>query len=232
MKKIYVILALVLVSVLFCGCYDNAKPVVIESEYTEETTSSSTEPTTEGELRAKVGTVKVSTDPTDPKKPKKKKKNQEETEPLPTQGVVQPGRHIVVTTVCGSVNSNDMDFIYIDRVVKLNESMESVFEKLGEDNISTELPKGKMEYDYSNFVLTSYVDENDVERLERIDVLSEDVGTVKGAKIGSYGTEMRRYYGEANVYKSDSITYTKGNNSLIFTVEDNLVTKITYLYNH
>ncbi|MGN1130018.1 MAG: hypothetical protein ACI4Q8_01610, partial [Ruminococcus sp.] len=227
MKKIYLILALVLVSMLFCGCYDNAKPVVIDSEYTEETsTESQTQSTTEGKLNAKVETVKVATDPTTPKKSKKKKKKKEtdpttpkkskkkkkkkETEPVPTQGVVQPGRHIVVTTVCGSVNSNDMDFVYVTSIIKLNESMSSVFEKLGEDNISSELPKNKMEYDYSDFVITSYVDAKGVERLERIDILSEDVGTVKGAKIGSYGTELRRLYGEPNLYKGNTVTYTKG----------------------
>lgn len=231
MKKIYIVLVLVLVSVLFCGCYDNAKPVAIDSEYTEETTTESqTQSTTEEKLNAKVETVKVATDTTTPKKTKKKKKK--ETEPVPTQGVVQPGRRIVVTTVCGSVNSNDMDFVYVTSIIKLNESMDSVFEKLGEDNVSSELPKSKMEYDYSDFVITSYVDANGVERLEKIDILSEDVGTVKGAKIGSYGTELRRLYGEPNLYKGNSVTYTKGNSNLTFTVEENLVTKITYLYNH
>ena len=232
MRKIYLIITLVLVSAFFSGCYDNAKPVVIDSEYTEETTTESqTQSTTEGKLNAEVETVKVETDPTTPKKPKKKKKKKE-TEPLPTQGVVQPGRHIVVTTVCGSVNSNDLDFVYVTSIIKLNESMSSVFEKLGEDNISSELPKDKMEYDYSDFVITSYLDANGVERLEKIDILTEDVGTVKGAKIGSYGTELRRLYGEPNLYKGNTVTYTKGNSNLTFTVEDNLVTNITYLYNH
>ena len=231
MRKIYLILALVLVVTVFSSCYDNAKPVVIDSEYTEEiTTESQTQSTTEGKLNAEVETIKVATDPTTPKKPKKKKKK--ETEPLPTQGVVQPGRRIVVTTVSGSVNSNDLDFVYVTSIIKLNESMNSVFEKLGEDNISSELPKNKMEYDYSDFVMTSYVDAKGVERLEKIDILSEDVGTVKGAKIGSYGTELKRLYGEPNLYKGNTVTYTKGSSNLAFTVEDNLVTSITYLYNH
>ncbi len=231
MRKIYLILALVLVVTVFSSCYDNAKPVVIDSEYTEETTTESqTQSTTEGKLNAEVETIKVATDPTTPKKPKKKKKK--ETEPLPTQGVVQPGRRIVVTTVSGSVNSNDMDFVYVTSIIKLNESMNSVFEKLGEDNISSELPKNKMEYDYSDFVMTSYVDAKGVERLEKIDILTEDVGTVKGAKIGSYGTELKRLYGEPNLYKGNTVTYTKGSSNLTFAVEDNLVTSITYLYNH
>ena len=231
MRKIYLILALVLVVTVFSSCYDNAKPVVIDSEYTEETTTESqTQSTTEGKLNAEVETIKVATDPTTPKKPKKKKKK--ETEPLPTQGVVQPGRRIVVTTVSGSVNSNDLDFVYVTSIIKLNESMNSVFEKLGEDNISSELPKNKMEYDYSDFVMTSYVDAKGVERLEKIDILSEDVGTVKGAKIGSYGTELKRLYGEPNLYKGNTVTYTKGSSNLTFAVEDNLVTSITYLYNH
>lgn len=182
---------------------------------------------TETEQEVKAVKVKVETEPADKKK--KKEKETKATEP-PTQGVVKPGRHIQVTTVKGSLSPKDFYFTYGSQTVKLNDKIEDIYEKLGEEESVKTLSKKRKEYAYSDFVLTTYTDEKSVERLEEVVVMEESWATAKGATVGFYGTALRRIYGDPAGNEKGVITYTSGKSNLIFTVEDNLVTGISLKY--
>jgi hypothetical protein len=233
--KNFALVSVVALIVLFTSCTVAEQQEV--TEWTPATTSSQTtaQPTTTEET-VKVIKVKAETDPTTTEKKKtqksKKKEPTETTTAVPTQGVVKSGRHIVVTTVKGSLNKKDFYFVYDSATIKLNDKIDKVFDAFGDDYSFTELKKGKTEYEYAQFTITSYTDSNDEERVEQIVIEDENWATLKGAKFGYYGTALKRIYGDPASNSKGVMTYTSGNNNLIFSVEDNLVTGISLKYSH
>lgn len=222
MKRLFAFLLLFLVALSLSACTDSESAVQVTEWKPATSPTTTTEAATE-EDTVKVIKIRAETDPP------AKKNNKEETEPL-TQGVVQPGRHIQVTTVRGSISIKDMEFVYKSATVKLNDPMIKVFENLGTDYGYTDLGNGKMEYEYEHFILTSYSDEDDVQRLEQLVLTDSKVCTNKGAKIGNYGTAMRRIYGDEDISENGVMTYNYQDTSLSFSVEDNIITAITYKY--
>lgn len=228
MKKSAVITLILAILMLGASCSNNNK----EQKVTAYTVKTSEAPSTATEVDVKADKVEKITKRTDPtsKKPKRKK---ETTQPIdvPTQGVTKRGMRVVVTTVKGSFSSSDLDFIYGSSIISLNEKISDVFESIGEDNFVTPLSKNKTEYDYDDFIITTYMSE-DIERVEQITVMDDSISTAKGAKIGMYATQLRRVYGDPIKSKGNVVTYGSGNKTLEFTSEDNIVTGFTYKYKH
>jgi hypothetical protein len=233
--KNFVLVAVVTLIALLTSCTVTEQQEVTEWVPSTTTAQTTAQPTTTEET-IEVVKVKVETDPTttEKKKSKKSKKKDptETTTAVPTQGVVKSGRHIVVTTVNGSLSQKDFYFIYGSATIKLNDKIDKVFNAFGEDYSFTELKKGRREYDYAQFTITTYTDSKDDERVEEIYIDDESWSTAKGAKIGSYGTALRRLYGDPASNSKGVITYTSGSNNLIFSVEDNLVTDISLKFTH
>ena len=234
-----ILFVLIAITAIFAVSCSNSQQDQEVTAWIASTTATQTEETTEQDVTVKAEEVtesgKKKSSSTSKSKSKKKKNKQETTEETtepPTQGVVKSGRNVEVTTVVGSINSSDFNFVYNKATVKLNSKIDAVFESVGEDNVSTELSKKKMEYDYSDFVITTYIDDSGAERVEKIVVVSEDLTTAKGAGFGTYGTGLRRIYGNDYTAKGSTITYTSGSKKLVFTVEDNLVVGISYVYSH
>ena len=150
--------------------------------------------------------------------------------PLHTQGVENPNGHIPVTTVKGSFKSSDLEFIYEDATIKLNDKIENIFEAIGEDNISAEISDTQMEYQYEDFTLCTYINEKDVEKLEKIIISNKSLSTPKGVKIGDYASQLRRVYGDPIERKNGAYYYGTATKQLIFGYENNLITQITYQY--
>lgn len=225
MKK-SALLCLIIMVVMLVSCTQQEQLQVTEWKPAP-TTEAQTETATE--QKVKVVKVKVETEPADKKNKKETKPPTEPSEP-PTQGVVKPGRHIQVTTVKGSLNPKDFYFVYGSATVKLNDTIEAIYESLGEEDSLKELGKGKKQYTYSDFILTTYTDKKGQERLEEVVITEDSWSTAKGATVGYYGTALRRIYGDPVSNKKGVITYRSGANNLIFTVEDNLVTGISLKY--
>lgn len=221
-------LSLIMAVIMFSSC--TAQEKIEVTEWTPApTTEAPTETVTE---EVKVKKMKIETDPI--AKKKKKKETQPETEPsnLPTQGAVKPGRHIQVTTVKGSLSEKDFYFIYGSSTIMLNDTLEKLYEEVGEEDTIKVLNKKKTQYEYPDFVVTTYKDENQQERIEEIVVTEESWATAKGATVGYYGTALRRIYGDPVSNEKGIVTYTMGSNNLIFSVENNLVTGISFKYTH
>lgn len=237
MKKC-ILFALIATTAIFAVSCSNSQQDQEVTAWIASTTATQAEETTEQDVTVKAeevtesGKKKSSSSTSKSKKKKNKQETTEETTEPPTQGVVKSGRNVEVTTVVGSISGSDFNFIYNGATVKLNSKIDTVFESVGEDNVSTELSKKKMEYDYSDFIITTYIDDNGTERVEKIVVVSEDLTTAKGAGFGTYGTGLRRIYGNDYTTKGSTITYTSGSKKLVFTVEDNLVIGISYVYSH
>ena len=241
MKRLICAVTAALIAVLLTACNTQspqpAEP--IQTEATKETYTETTKKTKSpvfADVEVREETIdKVDVSKIKPTKPKATEKTEEteSTAPTtmpPTQGVTKPGRHIVVTTVKGSLASTDLDFIYGSEVIKLNDKVEDVFTKLGDDSYETPTKKTNT-YDFDDFMLSSYV-EDGVERVDKITVTDESYSTAKGAKIGMYASQLRRIYGDANKTTSTQYIFGSGTKTLIFTYEGNTVTGIVYKLDH
>ena len=170
-------------------------------------------------------TASKSTDATEPTEKKKKKNTSSQ---LPTQGEVNPYLDIQVTTApSGSLEETDFDFVIDGAFVEIGDEIDDAVALIGDDNSVTELSDTEFQYEYEGLCLTTHVKGNK-EIVDSITVTSSDYPTQKGAVVGMYATQLRKFYGEATK-KSDALyTYKIGKKKLDFTVEDNIVTAIVY----
>lgn len=172
------------------------------------------------------------TNPTEPTTPEKKKKKKKRSNSLPTQGDVVPNTYVAVTTAPnGSFDKSDLDFIYEGAYICLNDEIDDAIAILGDDNAANELSKTKTEYEFDNVIVVTY-ESNGKERIEQITVITDAISTKKGAKIGMYGTQLRTVYGVPAKKSETEYTYTIGNKSLIFNIENNIVTSYCYKLTH
>ncbi|MCH5299020.1 MAG: hypothetical protein J1E96_04580 [Ruminococcus sp.] len=242
MKKFITAAAAALVALFLAACNTQAPEPTeptqtqTQTEQTSTTTTKKTKNPAFEEVKVQEESIsKVDITKNNPTKPEATEESEETTPTTPatmppTQGVTKPGRTIVVTTVKGSLTSTDLDFIYGSETIKLNEKVEDVFKKLGDD--SYEKPSKKTNsYEFDDFTLYSYVEEG-VERVDKIVVSDNDYSTAKGAKIGMYASRLRREYGDANKMTDSQYVFGSGTKSLIFTYEDNIVTGIIYKLDH
>lgn len=227
MKKLSVILllAIVLATMTACSNTSDKKPKPPATTAHTTTTAVTTQPTTAKH------TVKVTTKPTE-KKEKKPKRHTKPTTMPPTQGKTRPNTHVAVTQAPkGSFSSSDLVFTYKKNQIKLNQKIESVFKLIGDDNSIGVLSKKRTEYEYDDFILTTYK-EDDVERIDTIEIIGEGVSASKDAKIGMYASKLKRLYGDPRKLTETEYVYGSGSRTLTFSYENNIVTDITYKYSH
>ncbi len=227
MKKLSVILllAIVLATMTACSNTSDKKSKASATTANTTTTASTTQPSTAKH------TVKVTTKPTEKKEKKSKKPTKPTTMP-PTQGKTRPNTHVAVTQAPkGSFSSSDLVFTYKKNQIKLNQKIESVFKLIGDDNSIGVLSKKRTEYEYDDFILTTYK-EDDVERIDTIEIIVEGVSASKDAKIGMYASRLKRLYGDPRKLTETEYVYGSGSRTLTFAYKDNIVTDITYKYSH
>ncbi len=227
MKKLSLILLLAIVLATMTACSNTSDKKSKAPATTENTTAAAvtTQPSTAKH------TVKVTTKPTEKKEKKPKKPTKPTTMP-PTQGKTRPNTHVAVTQAPkGSFSSSDLVFTYKKNQIKLNQKIESVFKLIGDDNSIGVLSKKRTEYEYDDFILTTYK-EDDVERIDTIEIIGEGVSASKDAKIGMYASKLKRLYGDPRKLTETEYVYGSGSRTLTFSYENNIVTDITYKYSH
>lgn len=84
-------------------------------------------------------------------------------------------------------------------------------------------------YFYSGIELTTYPKDADTDYISSVNFKDDSVSTPEGIYIGSSLSDMLTAYGEDNTVSGNSYTYTLGNSSMVFVVEDDEVAAITYL---
>ncbi len=177
----------------------------------------------------------IATEPTNATEPKKttNKKKKKKMKKLPTQGDVNPNANGIQVTVApdGSFDKSDLDFVFEGAFIYLNDDIEDALAILGDDIGATEISKTKTEYEFDSLYVVSY-EEKEKERVEEITVTSEDFPTAKGAKVGMYGTQLRTVYGAPTKKSDTSYSYIDGNKSLVFNIENNIVTSYSYILSH
>jgi hypothetical protein len=82
-------------------------------------------------------------------------------------------------------------------------------------------------YYYSGFELTTYP-LDDVDYISTIDFKDDTVSTKEGIFIGSSLDDVKAAYGEDYKEENGFYTYTKGDSTLTFIMENDAVTAITY----
>ena len=157
----------------------------------------------------------------------KKEKKKKETE-VPTQGVVNPKGHIPVTTVMGNTTDEDLVFIWQDFSIPLNQKVEYIFKEIGEDNSAYEIPGNEMAYEYEDFIIYTYLDKKETERVKKIEILTENYSTRKGVSYGDYASALKKHYGNPVYQKSNEKHFGSKAKRVIFTYQNNLITELTY----
>lgn len=242
MKKVFIILLAAITAVLFASCGKEKKPAAKNDNVVMQITSREAALQND-EVKIKEETVQVkskkskqATEPKDPTEPttakKKKKKKNKTLSNLPTQGDVNPNPPANVTTAPnGSFSDADLKFFYKDSYISLNDSIEKAEKILGEDIGADELSGNKTSYDYDGVTIVTY-QSGDNEKIEQITVTADTIVTKKGAKVGMYGTQLRKVYGIPNTKSDTAYVYSKGNKSLTFNLQNNVVASYTYNLKH
>lgn len=237
MKKFLIILFAGVLAVMgaSCGESENDKPK--ETEVQINITSRDISKTEGEKIQEEIvkRATKPGADATEPRdatepstSPKKKKKKSA----LPTQGEVMPGTYVQVTTEPnGSFDSSDLDFIFEGAYIYLNDTIDDARGILGDDIGANEISKTKTEYEFDDVTIVAY-EKDGTEKIEKITVTTDKIATKKGAKIGMYGTKLRPVYGVPTQKSETAYTYTKGNKSLVFNLQNNVVYSYSYVLNH
>ena len=235
MKKTLIMLFAFLTAVFGTACGERTeKPEPVASDVVVQITSRPTTESTADVIEEEI--IKKATRPsqgaTEPAaseaqaKAKKKKKSKQ----LPTQGDVNPnaGNIQVVTEPDGSFDESDLEFVFEGAFIYLDDDIDDALAILGDDNSATELSKTKIEYEYDDLTVVSY-EKNGKEKVESISVTTDKLPTPKGAKVGMYATKLRTVYGVPNQKSETAYTYAKGKKSLVFNIENNIVSSYSYI---
>lgn len=233
MKKLSIIIITLIMLTAFSACSGEKPKKPTQSASTAAYTTAKASTTATEAQTTKPARAKKVTKPTE-KKEKKPKKTKPTTLP-PTQGRTRPNTHIVVTSPPkGSFSSSDFEFVYKNHKINFNDKLEDVFKLFGDDASIGELSSTRNEYEYDDFIITTYKkDKNDeVERVDSIEIIDEGAKTKKGAKLGMYATQLKRLYGDPNKLTETEYVYGSGAKTLTFSYEGNIVTDILYKYKH
>ncbi len=238
MKKHCALFLIFLIIFSLTAC---SRPGTFETEVTEyksgntsladKTTPASK--TTASEIKIIEKTVETTDkDKSDKKKsPTEKKEKVKKTKPTtmpPTQGKTRPNTHVVVIRPKkGSFSGSDLTFKYKGKTINLNDEIETVLKKFGEDYGLSEVSKTETEYEYDGFTVGTKK-QGKKEKVIYIDVLEDYISTPKGVKIGMYASRLKRYYGDATRVTETQYIYGNGNRTLTFYYEDNIVTEFIY----
>ncbi len=82
-------------------------------------------------------------------------------------------------------------------------------------------------YTYVDFVVITYPD-GETDRVSTVRLTADTVSTAEGVEIGNTLSDVVAAYGENYVQDVNSYTYTDGNTKLMFILENDVVTSITY----
>jgi hypothetical protein len=124
-------------------------------------------------------------------------------------------------------------FDYNGTSIQMNTDVAPVLEALGDPQEYFEAKSCAFNgldktYYYSGIELTTYPN-GDKDFISSIYFKDDSVSTTEGIYIGSTLEEMLAAYGEDYTGDTGSYTYTKGDSSIMFIVENDEVTSITYL---
>lgn len=232
MKKLTTLFMLLTVIITAASCSNGrsaeTEPTVTDITAAETASVKATEVKVENK-KVKKTAKKATTKPTEKKE---KKTTTAPTTKPPTQGKTKPNTHVAVTQPKkGSFSANDLNFVYKKKTLKLKQKVEEIFKWFGDDYAEGELSNNRMEYEYDDFIITTYKD-GKIERVDSIEIVGEGVTTTKGAKIGMYASRLKRYYGDANKMTDTEYVFGSGSLTLTFTYEGNIVTGYIYQYKH
>lgn len=228
MKKL---MLLILAALCLSSCSVAQQPETGVVTTTKPTTTAAAKPSSTALETVAVETETVTikkTKPTEPTEKPTKKKATKPTKPVPTQGKTKPNTHVVVTFPKGSFSDSDLVFTNGSIKIKLGEKTEDVTKRLKSEGDITELSEHKWEHDYSNFTLTSILDDNEVWRIAKIEFTDDSIATAKGAKIGMFASQLRKIYGDPFRRSKTAYCYGSEDKMLVFTYEDNMVDGIYY----
>ncbi len=125
------------------------------------------------------------------------------------------------------------EFDYNGTAIQMNTDATSVLKALGDPQDYFEAKSCAFDgmdktYYYSGIELTTYPN-GDKDYISSLYFKDDSVSTKEGIYIGSTLEEMLAAYGDDYKGENGSYTYTKGESSLMFIVENDEVTSITYL---
>ena len=129
----------------------------------------------------------------------------------------------------------DLTCVINGKKIDLNEDMSSVLSKLGEaKNVTSEQScHGKTgedkTYEYEGFSVFTYPD-GDTDKVIEITIKAEGMATPKGISVGSKEAEIKEKYGDDVQKTGKYLSYTSGDKSLNFGVENGVVNEIDYYY--
>jgi hypothetical protein len=124
-------------------------------------------------------------------------------------------------------------FDYNGVSIQMNTDVAPVLEALGEPQEYFEAKSCAFDgldktYYYSGIELTTYPN-GDKDYISSVYFKDDSVSTTEGIYIGSTLSELLAAYGEDYTGDTGSYTYTKGDSSVMFLVENDEVTAVTYL---
>lgn len=240
MKKLLSVMVIAALA-LMCSCAKTetettapktTKPTVTTEAETSVTEADSTvtEPvTTQTAAATTKPAVTKKTKPTEPRE-KATEKPPQTTKPVPTQGKTKPHTRVAVTFPKGSFGSADLVFKKGSVTIKLNEKIKDVLKRFKSEPEETELSSERSQYEYDDFIITTYIDENDNERVCRIEVTENTIETAKGIRIGEYASRLRKVYGEPMERTKTAYYYGNDEKQLIFVYSGNKIEGIHYKY--
>ncbi len=85
------------------------------------------------------------------------------------------------------------------------------------------------EYTYDHYVVTTYP-EGGTDKVKTVYFLDSEAQTTEGVKIGDTYEKMVEVYGSDYENADNQYTYTKGKTQIIFLVEEDSISDITYNY--
>lgn len=129
-------------------------------------------------------------------------------------------------------NSNPYGIYYKEMNIVLDESAESVLEKLGEPRYTDNLGDCggigvQTKYTYDDIAICT-LKEKDGEVIHKISLLNDLVSTSKDITIGANEADVKDEYGTPSVTEDNKLIYKSGNLELEFLLRDGYVTAINY----
>lgn len=164
------------------------------------------------------------------------KQQAEEKEAADQSGTKQDPVEAVDTTPTGdtAVTKDVYEFDYNGVVIRMNTDVAPVLEAVGEPQECFEAKSCAFSgmdktYFYQGIELTTYPKSDKEDYISSIYFTDDSVSTKEGIYIGSTVQQLLDAYGEDYTGNGASYTYTKEDSAIMFNVEENEVTGITYL---
>lgn len=133
----------------------------------------------------------------------------------------------------GGQTANAFSFAANGTQITVNENMAGVLAALGEPQSYFEAESCAFEgldktYTYAGFVITTYPD-GEQDFINSIRLTDDSAATQEGVYIGCTADQVRAAYGDAEDGPVGALSYTKGDTTLNFILEGDVVVSIEYL---